>query len=102
MIYYDNGDIRIRTLEPDDAERIAAEERAQGWGNASADKYNMRLRDMREGRAIALAADFRGEVAGYINVYPDSNGALSVAKAGRKSWISVCLPNSAGTASDRS
>lgn len=85
MIYYDNGDIRIRTLEPDDAERIAAEERAQGWENASADKYSMRLRDMREGRAIALAADFRGEVAGYINVYPDSKwGAF-----GGKGWPEI-------------
>lgn len=72
MIYYDDGTIRIRTLAQDDAEAIAAEERAQGWINAAADKYYMRLTDMREGRAVALAAEYRGEIAGYINVYPDS------------------------------
>ena len=72
MVYYDNGEIRIRTLESDDAEIIASEERTQGWVDATADKYYMRLRDMREGRAIALAADYCGKVAGYINVYPNS------------------------------
>lgn len=72
MIYYNDGTVLIRTLEHRDAEAIAAEERAQGWTNASSDKYYMRLREMGEGRAIALAAEYCGEVAGYVNVYPDS------------------------------
>jgi len=72
MIYYDDGTIRIRTLAQDDTEAIAAAERAQGWNHASSDKYDLRLTDMREGRAVALAAEYRGEIAGYINVYPDS------------------------------
>lgn len=69
---YDNGQgIMIRNLEERDVEPIVQGEREQGW-QATADKYETRLRDQREGRAVALAAEYEGNVAGYINVYPDS------------------------------
>ena len=32
----------------------------------------MRLRDQAEGKSISLAAEYIGNVAGYINVYPDA------------------------------
>ncbi len=32
----------------------------------------MRLRDQSEGKSISLAAEYQGQVAGYINLYPDS------------------------------
>lgn len=32
----------------------------------------MRLKDRAEGRSVALAAEFHGAVAGYINIYTDS------------------------------
>ncbi len=32
----------------------------------------MRLKDQSEGKAIALAAEYKGNVAGYINIYPNS------------------------------
>ncbi len=70
-IYLRSGDILIRDMAIDDAEAIAAEERAQGW-NQSADKYCERLRHRSEGRCIALAAEYRGSIAGYISVYPNS------------------------------
>lgn len=70
-IYLRSGDILIRDMAIDDAEAIAAEERAQGW-NQSADKYCERLRHRDEGRCIALAAEYRGSIAGYISVYPNS------------------------------
>lgn len=70
-IYLHSGDILIRDMAIDDAEAIAAEERAQGW-NQSADKYCERLRHRDEGRCIALAAEYRGSIAGYISVYPNS------------------------------
>ena len=72
MIYSDAVEVLIRELRREDAARIAAQERAQGWVNADEGKYLMRLRDQAAGRAVALAAEYRGEVAGYINVYPDS------------------------------
>lgn len=70
-IYLRSGDILIRDMAIEDAEAIAAEERAQGW-NQSADKYCERLRHRDEGRCIALAAEYRGSIAGYISVYPNS------------------------------
>lgn len=70
-IYYDKDDILIRNLRQSDAQTITEEEIAQGW-DASVEKYEMRLRDQSEGKAIALAAEYRGEIAGYVNVYPDS------------------------------
>ena len=69
MIYYSDQEITIRSLQPEDADTIAAEEVAQGWINASPQKYHQRLQDQENGKAIALAADYRGQVAGYINVY---------------------------------
>ena len=71
MIYYDDGNILIRDLRLEDARIIAEGERAQGW-HADEAKYLRRLRDQEAGRAFALAAEYRGEVAGYVNVYPDS------------------------------
>lgn len=71
MTYYSNEGILIRNLEPGDVEVIVREELAQGW-QASADKYETRLQDQDAGRVIALAAEYEGNVAGYVNVYPDS------------------------------
>ena len=71
MIYSQSGDILIRSMQPSDAQIITDEEIAQGW-NQTIDKYEMRLRDQAEGRSIALVAEYRGQVAGYVNVYPDS------------------------------
>ena len=46
---------------------------AQGWdGEGRLEKYLMRLKDRAEGRSVALAAEFHGAVAGYINIYTDS------------------------------
>lgn len=75
MVYYRDDEVAIRRMEERDAEQIAAEERRQGW-DASADKYLTRLRDMKEGRAVALVAEYRGNTAGYVNVYFQAGGAF--------------------------
>lgn len=59
----------VRPMRPDDPERIAAAERAQGWAGAASDKYFTRLRDAAEGRCAALVAELDGEPVGYINLY---------------------------------
>lgn len=71
MVYYQDNDVLIRDLRESDARIITDEEIAQGW-EASIDKYLMRLRDQAEGRSVSLAAEYQGNVAGYINIYPDS------------------------------
>ena len=77
MVYYDENGIVIRDLRQSDAQIITGEEIAQGW-DATVDKYEMRLRHQAEGRAIALVAEWNGNVAGYINVYPDArSGAFA-------------------------
>lgn len=77
MVFYSDESIRIRNMEEKDAPIITAEEIAQGW-DASIDKYQKRLKDQAEGRAIALVAEYQGAVAGYINVYPNACwGALA-------------------------
>lgn len=73
MIYNQNNEILIRNLQQSDAQIITDGEIAQGWDNEGRlDKYLMRLKDHAEGRAVALAAEYQGNVAGYINIYPDS------------------------------
>lgn len=71
MIYYKDESITIRDLQEADAQIITDEEVAQGW-DATIDKYLIRLKDQAEGRSINLVAEYQGNVAGYINVYPDS------------------------------
>lgn len=76
MEYYNDGKIIIRDMEERDIADIVAGELAQGW-NASRDKYEARLRDSREGRSVAFAAEYEGEKAGYINLYRSAGGAFA-------------------------
>ena len=69
MIYYSDKQLTIRSLTQEDADVIAAEEVAQGWIHASPKKYLQRLKDQQDGKAVALAAEYCGQAAGYINVY---------------------------------
>lgn len=71
MIYYKDDEILIRDMIKSDAQIITDEEIAQGW-HASVDKYEVRLRHQSEGKSISLVAEYRDHVAGYINLYPDS------------------------------
>ena len=71
MVYYAEGPLVIRDLQPGDGEKQAAGEMAQGWQDTR-EKYNARLRDQAAGKAVAMAALLDGEPVGYINVYPDA------------------------------
>ena len=68
MIYYSENGILIRDMRKSDVQVIVDEEIAQGW-NATADKYEMRLKDQTEGRSVSLIAEYEGNIAGYINIY---------------------------------
>lgn len=71
MIYYNDNEILIRDMQQGDARIISDEEIAQGWQD-NIDKYKMRLQHQSDGKAISLVAEYMGNVAGYINVYPRS------------------------------
>lgn len=71
MIYYTDETITIRNMVPEDAKIITEGEIAQGW-HQTTEKYEMRLKDQAEGKSISLVAEYKGNVAGYINVYPDA------------------------------
>ena len=71
MIYYQYSTILIRDMIPADAQIITDGENSQGW-DQSIEKYNRRLRDQDAGIAVCLVAEYKGEVAGYLNVYPNS------------------------------
>ena len=71
MNYYQDNELLIRDMEPADARIITDGEIAQGW-NADISKYELRLKHQAEGKSISLTAVYLGNVAGYINVYPDS------------------------------
>ena len=71
MTYYQDEEVLIRDLVPGDARIITDEEIAQGW-HQSIEKYENRLRDRDAGKCVSLVAEYRGNVAGYINVYPNA------------------------------
>lgn len=70
MIYYNDGQILVRTTNDTDPEYFSREETAQGW-HSSTEKLEMRLRHMKEGICIPITAEYGGVAAGYVNVYPD-------------------------------
>lgn len=71
MVYFQNDNLLIRTILPSDAEKICSAEIAQGW-DQNVEKYLHRLEDHQMGKAVSLVAEYQGDVAGYINVYPNA------------------------------
>lgn len=71
MEYFRDENILIRTILPEDAQIICDEEKAQGWAQ-TVDKYLSRINDFNSGKCISLIAEYKGAVAGYINIYPNS------------------------------
>lgn len=71
MIYYDDGQIKIRNLEARDIPVLTYEEQLQGY-HVTSERYELRLNDQEKGTAIALVAEYRGQAAGYLSVYPAS------------------------------
>lgn len=72
MIYYNINDIIIRDMIESDPEIITNEEHLQGWIHQKKEKYEQRLKDVTEGKCVALVAEYKGNVAGYFNVYPNT------------------------------
>lgn len=70
MVFYRDGGLLIRNLEPRDAQVLTSAERAQGW-NADIGKFQKRLWDQEQGLCVSLAAEVDGGAVGYINVYFD-------------------------------
>lgn len=71
MIYLQDGEILVRDMMQSDAQIITNGEIAQGW-NQTVQKYELRLRDQAEGKAVSLIAEYQGHVAGYVSVYPNA------------------------------
>ena len=76
MTYFHDHSIRIRDMEPGDARIFTDAETASGW-HQTIDKYKMRLAHQAQGKAIVLTAEYDGQPAGYISLYPNtSQGAF--------------------------
>lgn len=72
MIYYNVNDIVVRDMIDSDPEIITNEEHLQGWIHQKIEKYTQRLDDVKAGKCVALVAEYKGNVAGYFSVYPNS------------------------------
>ena len=72
MIYYNINEIVIRDMVETDPQIITHEEHLQGWTEQKTEKYTQRLKDVAEGKCVALVAEYKGNVAGYFNVYPNT------------------------------
>ena len=72
MIYYNINDVVVRDMIESDPEIITHEEHLQGWTHQKKEKYEQRLTDVAENKCVALVAEYKGNVAGYFNVYPNT------------------------------
>ena len=59
---------------PSDPQIITHEEHLQGWTHQKEEKYLQRLQDATIGKCVALIAEYKGNVAGYLSIYPNSKG----------------------------
>ena len=66
-----DGRLAIRPMMGSDVDDFVREECAQGW-NSEPGKLLSRLEHERAGKCVTLTAEFEGECAGYVFVYPDS------------------------------
>jgi len=71
VVYHRDEEILIRNMVKSDAQIITDEEIAQGW-HQNVEKYETRFIEQTQGKVIALVAEYKGNIAGYINIYPDS------------------------------
>ncbi len=69
MVYYSDKNITVRDMTESDPKAFVEAERAQGW-DSDVSTFEKRLKERDEDRVICLAADWCGEPAGYVNVYP--------------------------------
>ena len=72
MIYYNKNDIVIRDMVETDPEIITHEEHLQGWTHQKVEKYTQRLKDVADNKCVAIVAEYKGNIAGYFNVYPNT------------------------------
>ncbi len=76
LVYYNDAKILVRDMEEKDAQKFTDEEIEQGWP-ADIKKFEMRLADQKAGKSVSLTAEYLGNIAGYIHVYPNAlNGAF--------------------------
>jgi len=68
MIYFDDGSILIRDMIETDPAAILEEELAMGH-HRTLESFSGRLKDRQAGIATPLVAEYKGFIAGYINVY---------------------------------
>ena len=68
MIYYQDDEVVIRSMDEADARVFTDEYTLQGWHPDFA-TYHMRLKDQAEGRCIALTAVYKDRPAGSVYVY---------------------------------
>lgn len=73
MIYYDDGELAIRSMEEADAKVFCDEFTAQGW-HPDISVYRMRMQDEAEGKCVTLTAVYRGCPAGFVYVYLAPHG----------------------------
>ena len=71
MQYVKTDILLIRDMKAEDAQIITEEEIAQGW-HQTIGKYLTRLEHQKQGLCISLIAEYKGNIAGYINVYKRS------------------------------
>ena len=79
MMIYEDDELIIRNMEEADAQIFTDEETAQGW-HADISKYLTRLKDQADGKCISLTAEYKGNPAGYVNVYRTGLGGPLVDK----------------------
>lgn len=69
MLYYNQKELVVRTMDNSDVQLIVDAESKQGL-QVSPEKYLFRLKEQEQEKNIALVLFYEGNIAGYVYVYP--------------------------------
>ena len=77
MIYYNQNEIVVRDIIASDPQNIYEAELEQGW-HPSLESYQKRYYERNDDIMVSLVAEFKGKVAGYINlIWNPTDGAFA-------------------------
>lgn len=69
MIYYQDENILIRSMKPEDIEAFSKGFTEQGW-QAKPEVHERYIKEQADGTRYVFVAEFHGETAGYTTLYP--------------------------------
>lgn len=85
-IYYEDKNLVVRSMEPEDCKAFADGFAAQGWSDKTLEQYQRYLQEQAEGKRQVIVAQMQGQAAGYVTLLPRA----CAGPFADKPWPEIC------------